>query len=659
LDRKYYASDTIEKASQKVMEIVRFQQQKMFSSVGIANVWNRNSEVYYRNSLIDILNFTGEQGELIGMSVPQARSLVRQMISIITKQKLQFAAKMRSRDYTAFGNGQIAESLANQIVKDQSLDEKIDRLAELTYLHGQCFWHVTWDSEAGRRVDTGMSDAIPEGMPSAPVMSGDVNIQVASAKYVYYDWNEEDWNNLHCVTVAKRMNRWDLIAQHPEMEDELRKIPNFNRILNGFTTTIASFDDTLTRTDDLILVYYYYHKPTPAVPQGRMIIMCSEKCVLYDGANIYECLPVIPCMPEKLDDFLLGYPQFSNLAPLQEMLDINFSTMATNQSAFGVQSVLNPRGSNIDITEIYGMRWIDYTPQGNDGGGKPEPLQLTRSAPEIMDGIKIYIDNLGTLANINSALRGTPPPGVTAGNAIATLTANSIEFFSSFSKSIFASIEQTITLAVKFYKMLGAEEQLTVISDGNISYLKEFKASDLREFERVSLEITNPLMATIAGRRDQAEILLSRGLIKDIGDYFMVLEGEPPKRLWNSELNESALIQKENDDLSKGIPCPVLYTDNHALHIEKHKDILRNPEFRRNGNIQEILNHMEQHEQFISQQQQAMMPQQPMQPGQPEQPLQQNGMPQVEQEPTPEPAAIEDTQQQSKPATPAEPEISF
>lgn len=628
------------------MEIVRFQQQKMFSSVGIANVWNRNTEVYYRNSLIDILNFTGEQGELIGMSVPQARSLVRQMISIITKQKLQFAAKMRSRDYSAFGNGQIAESLANQLVKDQSLNEKIDRLAELTYLHGQCFWHVTWDSDAGRRVDNGME---------APAMSGDVNIQVASAKYVYYDWNEEDWNNLHCVTVAKRMNRWDLIAQHPELEDELRKIPNFNRILNGFTTTIASFDDTLTRTDDLILVYYYYHKPTPAVPQGRMVILCSEKCVLYDGANVYECLPVVPCMPEKLDDFLLGYPQFSNLAPLQEMLDINFSTMATNQSAFGVQSVLNPRGSNIDITEIYGMRWIDYTPQGNDGGGKPEPLQLTRSAPEIMDGIKIYIDNLGTLANINSALRGTPPPGVTAGNAIATLTANSIEFFSSFSKSIFASIEQTITLAVKFYKMLGAEQQLTVVSDGNISYLKEFKASDLREFDRVSLEITNPLMSTIAGRRDQAEILLNKGLIKDIGDYFMVLEGEPPKRLWNAELNESALIQKENDDLTKGIPCPVLYTDNHALHIEKHKDILRNPEIRRNGNIQEILNHMEQHEQFINQQQQAMMPQQPAQPP----PLNDVTSHQPSEDVNKEPALVEDMNRESKPATPAQPEVSF
>lgn len=647
MDQVYYASDTTEKASRKIMEIVRFQQQKMFSSVGIANVWNRNTEVYYRNSLIDILNFTGEQGELIGMSVPQARSLVRQMISIITKQKLQFAAKMRSRDYTAFGNGQIAESLANQLVKDQSLNEKIDRLAELTYLHGQCFWHVTWDSEAGRRVDNGME---------APAMSGDVNIQVASAKYVYYDWNEEDWNNLHCVTVAKRMNRWDLIAQHPEMEDELRKIPNFNRILNGFTTTIASFDDTLTRTDDLILVYYYYHKPTPAVPQGRMVILCSEKCVLYDGANVYECLPVIPCIPEKLDDFLLGYPQFSNLAPLQEMLDINFSTMATNQSAFGVQSVLNPRGSNIDITEIYGMRWIDYTPQGNDGGGKPEPLQLTRSAPEIMDGIKIYIDNLGTLANINSALRGTPPPGVTAGNAIATLTANSIEFFSSFSKAIFASIEQAITLAVKFYKMLGAEEQLTVVSDGNISYLKEFKASDLREFDRVSLEITNPLMNTIAGRRDQAEILLNKGLIKDIGDYFMVLEGEPPKRLWNAELNESALIQKENDDLTKGIPCPVLYTDNHALHIEKHKDILRNPEIRRNGNIQEILNHMEQHEQFISQQQQAMMPQQP---GQPPPPPSDVASHQQIEDVNKEPAMVEDTNRESKPATPAEPEVSF
>ena len=80
MDQIYYASDTTEKVSRKIMEIVRFQQQKMFSSVGIANVWNRNTEVYYRNSLIDILNFTGEQGEPLGMSVPPDRSLVRQLI---------------------------------------------------------------------------------------------------------------------------------------------------------------------------------------------------------------------------------------------------------------------------------------------------------------------------------------------------------------------------------------------------------------------------------------------------------------------------------------------------------------------------------------------------------------------------------------------------
>ena len=90
--------------------------------------------------------------------------------------------------------------------------------------------------------------------------------------------------------------------------------------------------------------------------------------------------------------------------------------------------------------------------------------------------------------------------------------------------------------------------------------------------------------------------------------------------------------------------------------IEKHKDILRNPEIRRNGNIQEILNHMEQHEQFISQQQQAMMPQQP---GQPPPPPGDVTSHQQMEDVNKEPAMVEDMNRESKPATPAEPEVSF
>lgn len=67
-------------------------------------------------------------------------------------------------------------------------------------------------------------------------------------------------------------------------------------------------------------------------------------------------------------------------------------------------------------------------------------------------------------------------------------------------------------------------------------------------------------------------------------------------------MNEAALAQKENDDLLLGIACPVLTFDDHIAHIEKHKDLLRNPEVRRNGTqVEIILEHIAEHENHLQQ----------------------------------------------------------
>lgn len=616
-DKSYYASSETDTktAAKKIYEIIRNQQMRLYSDRGIATVWNRNLEIYFKNATCDVLDFVGDAGELVSMSVPQARSLTRQTIAIICKQKLNFKALSRASDYSSMANGKIAEALTNQLVKSQKLDSKKLLISEHAYVVGQGFWHLEWDAEAGENIPTPpQMPGMEAEKPAFPQKTGDVKISVLTPQYVFYDWNVADWDDLSCVTIAERVNRYDLISLHPELETEILQLPKFNRTMNG-SVSGNMFGNVSDNNNDLVLIYKYYHKPTPACPFGRMMILASDSCVFYDGANPYECLPVIPVMPEKMPDYLLGYPQFSNLAPMQEMLDHNFSVIASNQSAFGVQTVLNPRGSNIDITNIEGLQWVDYTPQTIDGGGKPEALQLTKTAPELLDMIPQYKNQMAEIANISGALRGTPPAGITAGNALATLTANSIEFLTSFSQTLYSSIEEMMTLSVKYYRMFGAETQIVSMADGKTTYAHEFKNSDLASFERVTLDITNPTMATYGGRQNDVEQLLAAGLIQDIGTYFRVKDGAPVSTTYESVVDESNLMQKENDDMLEGMECPVLFTDNHQMHIQQHKALLNNPEIRRNGQmVQLILMHIEQHNQMMMQQMPPPMPGQP-QPG--------------------------------------------
>ena len=52
-DTTYYASPETDTktAAKKVYEIIRNQQMRLYSDRGIANVWNRNLEIYFKNTI--------------------------------------------------------------------------------------------------------------------------------------------------------------------------------------------------------------------------------------------------------------------------------------------------------------------------------------------------------------------------------------------------------------------------------------------------------------------------------------------------------------------------------------------------------------------------------------------------------------------------------
>lgn len=552
----------------------------------------RNYRIYY-SSIIDpdqwdtSLQFGGDQGELIKMQVPMARSLIRQLVSIICKKKISFTCLAETKGTDVINEVRLGNQLTNYIVTEHNFDTLSERAFERALVQGMSFLKATWRTDKGEAW---------VGGEFGIKYKGDVDVTSHGLADVLYDTAIEKWRDVPWVEVRTLKSRWDMVAQFPDLKDDILRLESNKPY--GLSYYRDYYDQ---RENDLICVYELYVRPCPALPQGRMMMMSDERTIYYDGNNVYKTIPIEPMVPEWIDGVGVGYPFFSNLIPSQEMLDHSFSAIATNQSAFAVQDVTVPRGAGISVQEIGGRNFISFTPMANvPGGGRPEALQLTQSSPETFKFIELLNNYMMQLSNINGALRGSPPPGVTSGVAIATLATNALEFLDSAAKAYNQCLENVMDHCINaFQKFATIPHNLVTEGKNGKSNSIQFTGEQLSPIKRVKITLQNPLMQTMAGRTDIAEKLAQSGMIKNIQQYISVLDGSPLETLYEDELSENDLIAEENEEFLRGQSVQALSTDDHPVHIRKHGSLLNDPKVRNNNSsVSMILEHILKHKEL-------------------------------------------------------------
>jgi len=203
---------------------------------------------------------------------------------------------------------------------------------------------------------------------------------------------------------------------------------------------------------------------------------------------------------------------------------------------------------------------------------------------------------MGDLSGIQPALRGQVDGGAKSGVAIATLTANAMEFINSISKTYNTCLEKTMGHAINCYKNFAKLPQyMTVTGKNNQTHSKEFTGKDIKNINGVKIIVASPMMQTIAGKIEIAEKLM--GLPKDLWpSYVSILEGRPLSELFKGSLSQNDLIFSENHNMIEGKQVIALATDDHPLHILEHSALLNDPIVRNsNEKIDEILKHIEEH----------------------------------------------------------------
>lgn len=585
-DRKYWAAREPEKLVDEVMaQVAQWQNYAGSSTGGLSSMWLRNTMSYYSaifnsDSWESSLSHVGEQGELVRMVIPRARKLIKQIVNLVTQRRLDFQAVSLSTDINAIQSARIGNALAKQIVDQQDVQKKASLTFEQSCVVGAAFMKACWRTDKGAPYipKEGEEDPNQSGRVQ---YSGDIEVSSLNLGQVIYDVRRQVWSEQDCCTVIQTKNRYDLIAQYPELEDQILTLPSARENSNNYWWLhLRGATD-----DDSIFVYEFYHKPTPALPQGRMAMFGDKKTVFHDGPNLYGDLPVEPMMPEQILNTGFGYPILSDLLPSQEMLDHSYSAIATNQAATAVQQYAAPRGADLEATDVAGMNFLMFNPMpGVEGGGKPIGIQLTQSAPETFKFADMVENQMMKLAQLNNALIGEPSPGVTAGNAIATLTYNALRFMDDYIKSYSLCLEKIMTKSIKYYAKFASEPTLLrMVSKNNRSELKEFTGKDLEPIDHMRLQVQSPMLDTIGGRFDIAEKLMPYGIIKNPQQMYSILSGAPLETLFDDELSENDAVQMEKDRILNGEnPMPNMAQDHpkHVRHLSmmlNDRDVLNNP----------------------------------------------------------------------------------
>lgn len=168
------------------------------------------------------------------------------------------------------------------------------------------------------------------------------------------------------------------------------------------------------------------------------MLMLDSDLVLIDTPMPYRKLPVYRISAGDIMGTPYGYSDLFDVLPLQDAINSLYSTILTNQNAFGVQNVLVPRGSDVNEENLGGaLNILSYNAQF----GKPEALNLTQTPAEIFNFVEKLERTAETLSGVNSVARGNPESSLKSGNALALVQSMALQYMSGLQQSYVKMVE--------------------------------------------------------------------------------------------------------------------------------------------------------------------------------------------------------------------------
>jgi len=566
---QYFATLPVEDLLQECERRVNDYQDYVLRT-GKLTVWRTNWEMWMRSELKIGIRFGGDRGQYKLIESNIFRSIVTGLVSTIANQRPSFQPEAINDDHKSLSQDIIFDSVSNYYLKVKRMEDtyKMGLTYGLVCSEGWIF--EKWNADIGEIIDT-MQD--PTGK-EVPVKEGDVQFAVLGPMDVIRDYTRMDTNNDWYI-VREYLNKWDLIAQRPDLTDELKGY--------SMPTTLQRFRfghivDAQTSNSDLIPVYTFIHRKTAACPDGRITQYIDSDTWILDTAIPYDEIPLYPMMPDQTLFNNFGSTVMTSLVKLQYAYDKTLSVIVTNQQAFAITNIVIDESTQTKPEQVIeGLNFI----KTNLKNGVPVGLELCKTPAEVFNFLGLLEAQMEKLSGLPSILRGQPPTGVESGTAMAFLQAQALVFNSPIQQAYISFLERSATGLFNILKSFATTKRMiTIAGQSKQPYMDEFSGADLSNISRVIVSAGNPAMRSEAGKLQIAQDLMAKGLVKDANQYFEVLTTGQLDPMTEGPEAENMLIVKENEQLRRSMPQVAAPWDNHANHISQHFVIMMDPALR-------------------------------------------------------------------------------
>jgi hypothetical protein len=556
---------------------------------GLLALWRKSLSEYYSGSEQGGETGTaGEADELTTIKVNHARNLGEHLVSAIAGQAPMFLPQGSNNDHASANAVRIAGGLLDDAIKRGELGKIRIEGVRRSHVLSEGWSSVIWDRSKGDPVAA-------DPMTGQIQNQGDVAYALHSPIDIARDFNRDD-DSHRWLIVRRAVNRWDLMAEHPEFAEIISGLPS--KLQERETRPRLITQNMLKHEDtDEVYVYDFWHAKTGAMPHGRQFSYVDHNAMWGDQPLEYDRLPLFCLSPETQIATCRGYTTQYDILPLQQTINACYSVSLTNVNAFGVQSVWTQPGSNLDIQELTrGLNHVKSTQ-------KPEPLNLAQTSPEIPALAANLIQQTEILSGVNAVRRGNiEATGKLSGAAYALLDAKLLDLTVSAQDAYRVWMSDMASHVIRLFQKYATVERIVQISgQSNRSEAVTFTGEKLKPVRRVDIEMGNPLQRTTSGRLQLAEMLSDRQMLKTPESFISVITTGRLEPVTEGPSREFNNIKAENEWLGDGKVPLVLRIDNHALHIDEHRGVLSSPETRNNPQIVgAVLAHITEHENLMA-----------------------------------------------------------
>ena len=526
----------------------------------------------------------GEKGELSFLMSNEYRNLVQHTMVMATQSRTALETVATNTDSKSKSQSYVAKGLVEYYRRDGKIDANAYQAGETALVLDTGWVFNEWDIMMGMEVAADMDSG-------ELLRQGDIKTRARTPLDVVFDVLKidpllQDWR-----MVRDPVNKYDLAAQHPEIAQELISL---QRDLTQ--DALFRFGDIVNyqvgiNSDD-IDVWTFYHRRSPALPQGRMVQFTDRYC-LFDGPIPYRRLPGNRICPSEQILSALGYSNANDLLGLQDVLDALVSSAVTNMTSLGVNNIWCEDPSNLDFEQLaQGMNLL-----GGGGSKKPEVLMLNRLPPEWQSLSEFVIQRMSSYMGMNQVARGNVEGKDFSGAAMALLQSMAIQFNSGFTRSLNKLTEDNGNDIIMMTQDFASEKRLgMIIGEHNRYMMKEYSGADIDQIQRTYCRQSNPLKDTTAGRLTivQEASKTEGGLSK--AEFAEILDTGNTDCLLEQGRNARLAIDQENEALMEGQIPPVVFCENHPAHIAKHAEIITSPDDKADpALIERVRQHVQMH----------------------------------------------------------------